>query len=121
METIPEDTCIEVRYVHDKDYRIVAATDVAGGPTPRGDLMMHFFVEHAGFPERSTPHVVTDGRLRPSPDADSDRLLDRSFQFGVLLSPDAAERIANWMLEHAHDIRMREESGPVSEEGEDHA
>lgn len=121
METIPEDSGIEVRYVHDKDYRIVAATDVAGGPTPRGDLMMHFFVEHAGFPEGATPHVVAHGRLKPSPESDPHRLLDRRFQVGVLLSPDAAERIANWMLEQAHDIQMREEDEGVLEEGEDNA
>lgn len=89
-----------VKFIHKfpDDYRIVPANGAWGGISPRGDLLMHFFVEHTAVPEIEIKSLNEDGTLA-SKKIKNEIEVVRDMQFGVMLTVEQANSLAYWILD----------------------
>ena len=90
-----------IKFIHQfpDDYRIVPANGAWGGVSPRGDLLMHLFVEHSQVPREEIQIVKEDGSLAPLKKTTKEIEVMRTMQIGVVLNVEQAVSIAKWMLE----------------------
>ena len=101
---------VHIQFERSPSYRVVAADGAWGGPTPRGHILVNFFVDLPVSPLSVTHSLTTDGQLgseierSPAVPEGAPRV-SREFEFGVLLSPDDAEGIARWLLDQVEMVR----------------
>lgn len=101
---------VRIEFERSPAYRLVAADGAWGGPTPRGHILVEFFVDVPSSPLSVTHGLTEDGQLGPelerSPAVqDNAPRVSREIQIGVLLSPDDAEGVARWLLDQVEAIR----------------
>ena len=77
---------VEFQFEYDPGYRLVPANGVWGGPTPRGDLRLDFFVEAPALPRRIMHALSPEGRVGPELRREPERTFTRRIQLGVLVS-----------------------------------
>jgi hypothetical protein len=105
---------VVIQFERSPNYRIVAADGAWGGPTPRGHILVNFFVDVPVSPLSVSHEITEDGQLGPERDrtpgfSESQPRVSREFECGVLLSPDDAEGVARWLLEQVEILRGNEE------------
>lgn len=98
---------IEFFFEFDPTYRIVAANGVWGGITPRGDIQLDFFVERQGVPEIIKHEFTEQGTLGNITDRKPEPRFIRRLQVGILLSPDKADSIANFIKEKVAEFNEK--------------
>ena len=100
---------IAIEYEYDSDYHIIAANGMFGGLTPRGDLRIDFFVEHAAPPEPGALQYrqTSDGKLEevPGPKSSPPKLI-RRVQVGILVPPQQIESFSRWFKDKAEKIQL---------------
>ena len=91
-----------VKFIHKftDDYRIIPANGAWGGVSPRGDLLMHFFIEHAKVPQEEIQVAKEDGSLSPPKKKIKEIEIVRTMQIGVNINIEQATHLANWILEN---------------------
>lgn len=105
-------TRVNLRLVQPDDYRIVPASDAAGGPTPYGDIIMHLFVQYPSLPAEPMTYELTSegGLVGPiSDNIEGPALIPRvdcRLQVGVLMSPIAAQRIGQFLLDQVRKTQV---------------
>ena len=103
------------KYNIPSDYKLVYANGVYGGITTRGELLCNFFFESLSIPEEEEAEVMDDGKVKmKEKEPEEVILINRDLKVGILLSPEQALTIANWMLEKIKSFesqRTREEGG----------
>lgn len=98
---------IVVEYKESPDYRVIPANGAWGGLTPRGQVMMALYVEHANTP-RSVTHDVQEGKLGPEISREtSSGTFIRQLQVGIMMDPDTAESVAKWLLGKVEEYNKR--------------
>ena len=109
---------VRFRYIFPEDYNPVYANGVHGGLTPRGEVVMNFFLERLGLPYSQT-HDVRDQKLgkvvRKEPEQP---VIVRYVTTGVVLTIDNAKTIHKWLgdwIDRAE--RAAEEATKAAEEG----
>ena len=97
---------VKFRFVRDGEYRLVPVNGVWGGVTPRGDITAEFFHEALICPV-SVTHAVTEADgLGPEVERqldDPSSQVTRSLMFGVVLTPEHAESIGQWLVDKARE------------------
>ena len=101
---------VRIEFDRSPNYRLLPADGAWGGPTPRGHILVNFFVDVPAAPLSVTHGLTEDGQLGPevdrSPASQENRpRVSREFEVGVLLSPDDAEGVARWLLDQVELIR----------------
>lgn len=104
------DHTVRIEFERSPNYRLVPADGAWGGPTPRGKIMVNFFVDVPTSPYSVTHGVTEEGQLGPeverTPDAaEGTPRVTREFETGVLLSVDDAESVAHWLLDQVEMVR----------------
>lgn len=99
-----------VKFSYDKpeDYKPLYVNGAYGGMTPKGELMVHFFMEYADIPLEDDIPLDDKGRrineetvrtIRK--DVPSNTLaLKREIRAGVIIPPQQIKNIATWMTDH---------------------
>jgi len=96
---------ILVRYRESPDYRRVPATGVFGGPTPAGDLMCNFFLETRAVPEEVEIEIDAGGAAKEKqPPQEDPEVFVREIQVGILLNPNVARSIGEWLIQRSEEI-----------------
>lgn len=99
---------VNFRYTKGSDYRVVPAVGAYGGPTPDGQIMANFYVEHSELPETSAQAVEPDGTLGdviPPTKRDEEGVwFERHLTVGVLMPADKARRIGKWLVEKVEEL-----------------
>lgn len=93
---------LNIKFTKAPDYKLVPATGAWGGPTPQGELVCNFFVEHSDIPE-SIEMEIKEGSSKEigrSPTHD----LVRELQIGIVMRPDIAKSIGKWLTQKAEEI-----------------
>lgn len=96
-----------IAYRYAKDYRLVPANGSFGGITPRADIMIHFFEEYYPVPRVVVHEVSPEGKLGQEKARETESLITREIQVGVVLSPAQAESIAKWILDKVETLKKR--------------
>lgn len=101
----PDEKKIKVLFSRSRDYRTVSATGIYGGPTPSGEILCNFFIEHVIFPDE------LEITLAPTGEKESEKQLFREgksfireIQIGVMMSPHVAKSIGEWMIQRAEEL-----------------
>ncbi len=107
MEEQPK---VRIEFEKSPHYRLMPADGAWGGPTPRGRIMVNFFVDIPSAPYSITHDLTEDGQLgtelerSPAVDGTIPRVA-RELQVGVLLSLEDAEGVGRWLLEQVEMLR----------------
>lgn len=94
---------IEFKYIFEDSYNPKYVNGVHGGPTPSGDLVMHFYLERTPLPNTVVHDVDESGALIPdslttSPPAGKPALV-RVVENGVVMNLSFALILRNWLSE----------------------
>ncbi len=98
---------ITFRYSLAPGYRKVPMSGVWGGAMPDGSIIANFFVDAPEIPQSVTYEMTADhvlgeeiGRERAS----EGPVFERSLEVGVVMSPDRARALAQWLLAKAEEL-----------------
>lgn len=91
---------VKFKYYFDDDYDPEYVNGAYGGQTPNGELVIHFFMDRFPIPYEITQGFTEDGALDENniqivPSIDSK--VRRRVKTGVIMSPDTAHGIYNWL------------------------
>jgi hypothetical protein len=100
------DLKIKVKFKEAFGYRQVAATGVLGAPTLSGDLLCNFFLEYRALPEYINVYATesaapVEETIFPP---DGKDVFIRELQVGILLNPQVARSIGEWLMKRADEI-----------------
>ncbi|MCH8844473.1 MAG: hypothetical protein IID61_16055 [SAR324 cluster bacterium] len=96
---------IRIRYVKDDGYRLIPANGAFGGPTPKGDVIIHFFVDHSEMPDVTELAQQEDQPPGTLQEIQPQNLgVRRAMQMGVVLNAQVARSIGHWLLAKSETI-----------------
>jgi len=100
---------IKLEYIYDKNYNIISASDVFGGMSPKGKLILHLTDDMHSVPSIEEFKLTDDFKIdlneKPitiyTEKQKDDNILyyDRIVKNTLILSPDDAINIAIWILD----------------------
>ena len=112
METIEseQEHSNKVKFIFRKSegYQIHYVNGAFGGLTPRGDILYHLFFEHRDLPGEEEM-TIEEGKLKPQEDL-ADLEMVRDLKVGIIMTPEQAESLANWLLSRVGEINREFES-----------
>jgi hypothetical protein len=92
---------IKVTFTDSKDYRLVPVTGAWGGPSGNGEIVVDFYVERTSPPEIL---MGVDDEEKIVEKVNSPKQAIRERQVGLVLRPDIALAIGNWLIEKANIV-----------------
>lgn len=96
------DTTLDIEYQKATDYKLFPATGAWGGPTPQGEILCNFFVEHTAIP-KSVTLTINKGVVQPGEASEPSRIV-RELQTAVIMRPDIAKSIGEWLIRKAEEV-----------------
>jgi hypothetical protein len=97
-----------VEYSKSKDYRIVSATGVWGGLSPQGEIICNFFIEQNAKPDKLEMIIDSQGKILSETPIGKDgtelTYFERELQIGVVIRPDIAKTIGQWLIDQADKL-----------------
>jgi hypothetical protein len=113
MENSPK-KIMNIEYQKPPDYKIIPATGAYGGSTPQGEILCSFFVEYQPPPDSLKLEInPADGTSKEIYKSEKKSLI-RELKVGILMRPDIAKAIGEWLIEKANNasIKMSPETEP---------
>lgn len=90
-------TEIALHYLKTPDYRSFHVDGVFGGPTPRGNIYMEFFLERAVTPQTVVHKVTKAGRLGKELGREGKIGIIREVEAGAVMDLKTAELMRDWL------------------------
>jgi hypothetical protein len=99
-----------VKFTKAKDYRNVPATGAWGGISATGEITFDFFVEKSEAPEVIELEVddVSTTEVSRSPE-----MIVRESQVGIVIRPDIAYTIGDWLMKTAAAAGVKPVASPA--------
>lgn len=88
---------IETFFETSKDHKTFACNGAWGGLTPRGDILIDFFIEKQALPESVKNRVESDGTLGPVIEFKPQKRIVRELQVGVLVTVEEARNLVKFL------------------------
>ena len=101
------------KYIFTYDYNPVYVNGAHGGVSPRGELVMNFYMERQPLPNAITHEITQAGTIGPETDAepsDLGRSLVRQVINGVVLNYNTARELHYWLGEKVKEMEALEEA-----------
>lgn len=98
---------LKFKYIFDNDYNPLYVNGAHGGVTPRGELIVNFYLERQPLPNSITHEITSNGTIGPEINADPTDLgssLVRVVSSGVVLSHQTAKDIHYWLGEKIKEM-----------------
>lgn len=96
---------IKIKFEKSNDYKIIPATGAWGGLSPNNEVIFDLFVEKHVYPESIEIEIENDRKV-----GEKQKLEDifiREAQIGVVLRPDIAYLIGEWLIGKAKDAGFK--------------
>ena len=104
------DSFMDFPYEKAPGHQVVYANGVHGGPTPRGDIIMDFFLERVDTPTNVRHKIEPGARLGEEIDRTySTKPIVREVQVTVIMSPEQAESVSKWLQQRVAIIKDSQE------------
>jgi len=94
---------IQIKFDKSKNYNMYAATGAWGGVGPQGEIICHFFVEHQKIPEDLEIEIEENSGKSKEIRKEANKLV-RDIQCTIVMRPDIAKSIAEWLLSNVNKI-----------------
>jgi hypothetical protein len=101
------------KYIFTYDYNPVYVNGAHGGVSPRGELVMNFYMERQPLPNSISHEITQAGTIGPETDAepsDLGRSLVRQVINGVVLNYNTARELHYWLGEKVKEMEALEEA-----------
>lgn len=95
---------LKIKNEYDPDYKIVPASGIFGGLTPRGELRVDFFTEYSPTPPEVQITVSEQGKKIKEIQSQSDCDFIRRTFVTIIVPAQHVESFANWFLQKAKEI-----------------
>src|SRR5262249_13191443 len=116
---------ITINFSRSPDYRVIAANGALGGPAAQGVILVDFFVERIAAPLAITQQFTGGQPVEHHLVPNVDRTIEREAQIGMMLTPEAARSIGEWLISKADDCEAiqgkRVGRTDASDDPEDHS
>jgi hypothetical protein len=93
---------ISIKYEKSQDFKYIPATGAGGALSPQGEIICNFFIEQIDFPK--TGKIIIDQETQEHiEDRDQNENIDitRELQVGVVMRPDIAISVGEWLIREA--------------------
>lgn len=113
---------ITFKYLFNYGYNPTYVNGAQGGFSPRGEMVIHFYLERQPLPEAISHEITSDGaigRETAVEPADLSKSMVRFIDTGVVMNYENARVFHTWMgeklreMEELHKARVAFESSPV--------
>ncbi|OGU12578.1 MAG: hypothetical protein A2075_01635 [Geobacteraceae bacterium GWC2_58_44] len=101
------------KYIFTYDYNPVYVNGAHGGISPRGELVMNFYLERQPLPNAITHEITQAGTIGPETSvepSDLGRSLVRQVINGVVLNYNTARELHYWLGEKVKEMEALEEA-----------
>jgi len=94
---------IKVHFEYSKDYRLISATGGWGGVSPNGEIILELYIERKAAPKSISMDVDESGKTTEKT-REGEKFI-RELQIGVVMRPDIALSIGEFLVSKAKSIR----------------
>ncbi len=104
---------ITFKYIFTYDYNPEYVNGAHGGVSPRGELIMNFYLERAPLPNAVTHEINQNGTIGAEATVEPEDLkssLVRYVSTGVVLSPQTARELHAWLGEKVRELDALEQA-----------
>ena len=100
---------IKFHYVKGNLFRVIHVDGVIGGVTPGRGIFLSLFSERSALPKMIEQELLPNGTLGAERAREGKEGLVRDMEIGVMLSVDAAQKIANFLN---NQVKILTQSAP---------
>jgi hypothetical protein len=100
---------ITFKYTYDPGYSPKYVNGAQGGFSPRGEMVIHFYMERQRLPDSMTHEVTPDGTIGREiaiDPPDMAKNMERHIDAGVVMSYENARIFHSWMGEKLQEIEV---------------
>jgi hypothetical protein len=104
---------LKFKYIFDYCYNPVYVNGAHGGVSPRGELIMNFYLERMALPESITHEINPNGTIGNEINAEPDDLknsLVRFIETGVVMSYHNAKELHLWLGDRIKEMEALEQA-----------
>ena len=102
---------LKFKYIFDYGYNPVYVNGAHGGVSPRGELVMNFYLERMALPESITHEINPNGTIGKETAAEPDDLAQSMVRFiesGVVMNYQNARELHLWLGERIKEMEALE-------------
>ena len=102
---------LKFKYIFDYGYNPVYANGAHGGVSPRGELVMNFYLERMALPESITNEINPNGTIGNETAAEPEDLAHSMVRFveaGVVMNYQNARELHLWLGERVKEMEALE-------------
>lgn len=97
---------VKITFSKSNDYKIIPATGAWGGLSPNNEVVFDFFIEKHVNPEFIELEIENGKKVGEK--QKGERAFIREAQVGIVLRPDIAYAIGEWLIEKAKNAGVKE-------------
>ena len=97
---------IKIKFEKSNDYKMIPATGAWGGLSPNNEVVFDFFIEKHVNPEFIELEIENGKKVGEK--QKGERAFIREAQVGIVLRPDIAYAIGEWLIEKAKNAGVKE-------------
>lgn len=101
------------KYLFGEDYNPVYVNGAHGGISPRGELVIHFYLERPGVPVSITHEVNSNGTIGAEVSEvpeDFKQTLYRAVESGIVMNYESARTFHHWMGERLKELEALQQA-----------
>ncbi len=113
---------IKFKYIFNYGYNPVYVNGAHGGISPRGELIVNFYLERIALPESITHEINPNGTIGNEVSAEPDDLKNSLVRFidtGVILNYQSAKDMLLWLGERVKEMEAFEQAKAAMPQGKD--
>jgi hypothetical protein len=99
---------MEFKYTKSPEYRLKYVNGAFGGPSPKGEIKIDFFIDHNEAPDLLVHEITSSGQIGDEIERKPDRQpITRELQVGIIMNLNDAKSIHEWLCRHIRTIEER--------------
>lgn len=106
-------TEVKVSFNKSPDYRLLPVTGAWGGPSLTSEIVVDFYVDKGAMPDNITLVIDSLGPVEEKERSDSDHQTVREVLVGLVMRPDIALVIGNFLVEKANLV-LKKSNAPTN-------
>lgn len=96
---------IKIIFRKSNDYKMIPATGAWGGLSPNNEVIFDLFVEKHVYPESIDLEIENGRKVKEKQEVEN--IFIREAQIGVVLRPDIAYSLGEWLIDKAKDAGFK--------------